>query len=239
VLSPQHLPWLDEALAFETGGSVVDLGSQFGQISVLHALARGATVVAVEEGPRTARALQLTAALNGWEGQLSLHVHRLRAGEAASEPAGCEGGEASGAAAAAAAAPATSLPALDDLLSGLSGPIAYLRVGMRAVEARVLGGMAATLASSILQPRFVGISLRAASCREALELLYRHGYACSPFGYGPPLREAWDAWDVNRVERFLQAQETHWDVRCISALVQRHLWPKRQEVRVGLADEVT
>ena len=228
VLSPQHLPWLDEALAFETGGSVVDLGSQFGQISVLHALARGATVVAVEEGPRTARALQLTAALNGWEGQLSLHVHRLRAGEAASEPAGCEGGGSTGAAGA-----PTSLPALDDLLSGLPTACAYLRVGVRAVEARLISGMAATLASSILQPRFVGLSLRALTCREALETLYGHGYMCSPFGHGPPLRESWAAWDIDRVQRFLHSQETHWDVRCVSPLVQRHLWQRQGAPTLG------
>lgn len=228
VLSPHHLPWLDEALAFESGGSVVDLGAQFGQISTLYALSRGATVVAVEEAPRTARALQLTAALNGWESQLSVHVHRLNAEEEASEPAGCEGGGSTGAAGA-----PTSLPALDDLLSGLPTACAYLRVGVRAVEARLISGMAATLASSILQPRFVGLSLRALTCREALETLYGHGYMCSPFGHGPPLRESWAAWDIDRVQRFLHSQETHWDVRCVSPLVQRHLWQRQGAPTLG------
>ena len=229
VLSPHHLPWLDEALAFESGGSVVDLGAQFGQISALYALARGATVVAVEEAPRTARALQLTAALNGWESQLSVHVHRLNADEEASEPTGCEGGGSTGAAAGA----PTSLPALDDLLSGLPTACAYLRVGVRAVEARLLSGMAATLSSSILQPRFVGLSLRALTCREALETLYGHGYMCSPFGHGPPLRESWAAWDIDRVQRFLHTQGGLWDVRCVSPLVQRHLWQRQGSTPLG------
>ena len=119
------------------------------------------------------------------------------------------------------------LAALDDLLSGLPTACAYLRVGVRAVEARLISGMAATLASSILQPRFIGLSLRALTCREALEALYGHGYMCSPFGHGPPLRESWAAWDIDRVQRFLHSQETHWDVRCVSPLVQRHLWQRQ------------
>ena len=229
VLSPHHLPWIHEALAFESGGSVVDLGAQFGQISTLYALARGATVVAVEEAPRTARALQLTAALNGWEAQLSVHVHRMHADEEASEPGGCEGGGSTSTAAGA----LTSMPALDDLLSGLPTAIAYLRVGVRAVEARLMSGMAATLGSSILQPRFVGLSLRALTCREALETLYGHGYMCSPFGHGPPLRESWAAWDIDRVQRFLHTQEAHWDVRCVSPLVQRHLWQRQGPTTLG------
>ena len=91
----------------------------------------------------------------------------------------------------------------------------------------MVGSLASTLGSALLQPRFLGVSLRAPSSREALDALHSHGYACAPFEHGPPLHAgaaAWAAWDVEANQRFLRAQETYWDVKCVSPLVQKHRW---------------
>ena len=258
-VAQHHLPWLDEALAFEAGGAVVDLGAHFGQTAALYALARGAAVVAVDDRPRAVHALRLAAALNGWEAQLTTHELPLRGSGGSGGSEGpterCEGGGRGGASSATAS--------IDEVLEGLASPIAYLRVGSRVTEAAVVGALNATLGSGeLLQPRFVGISLRhlaasttsagatageaagaeasvsssssaSSASRGALAALYAHGYVCSPFTHGPPLRgAAWDApgdggavtWGVDANEEFLRRRETYWDVRCVSQLVQRHLW---------------
>lgn len=83
--APHHLPWLDAALAFMARAGaraasssarstplVVDVGGHFGTTLTLYALARGARVVAVEMQPAVARALRLSAQLNGWHARLQL-----------------------------------------------------------------------------------------------------------------------------------------------------------------------
>ena len=260
-VAQHHLPWLDEALAFESGGTVVDVGAHFGQTAALYALARGAPVVAVDDRPRAVHALRLTAELNGWEAQLTTHELPLRgSGSGSGGTERCEGGG-RGASSSSSAATAS----IDEVLEGLASPIAYLRLGSRVAETAVVGALNATLGSGeLLQPRFVGISLRhlatststtngqaagaeaggsasasesapasASASRGALSALYAHGYVCSPFTHGPPLRgAAWDApgdgvaitWGVEANEEFLRRRETFWDVRCVSQLVQRHMW---------------
>eukprot|EP00966_Prymnesium_polylepis_P284798 6579748-Prymnesium_polylepis.1 len=263
--SLQHLPWLDAALAIAdssrlgsigelfgdgvpssapqqvtTRGArappiVVDVGAHFGAAVSLHALSRGARVLAVEMQPLVARMLRLSAGLNGWQARLQLL-------EGAVGPRGakallrfnssCENSasaavrmEARGSGKPPAGRETAPPVVLDETLQSLDGPVAYLRVSVRGAEGFAISSMGGTISSVRRQPRLIGIELRAGSgqAKDVLERLYKHGYSCCPFQSASPLqsarpRPAGSNWtSAELLAHIRQAQPSYVDVRCLSS----------------------
>ncbi|KAL1526524.1 hypothetical protein AB1Y20_015234 [Prymnesium parvum] len=234
--SQHHLPWLDAALAAAADSGapplVVDVGAHFGSAVTLFALSRGARVLAVEMQPAVARALRLSAAINGWQG-------RLQVVEAAVGPRGgkapirynssCENSasaavrtDARVAAKAGGWGNSWAPPVtLDEKLLALDAPVAYLRVSARWGEGYAIASMSGTIASARRQPRIIGIELHARQARDVIERLYKHGYVCTPFGRQRASAANWTAADWLS---FSRSQEGYVDARCHSAQLS-HLPP--------------